>query len=77
MDVDVLGDADGAVAEEAGHVFDAETGLGQRPGGEDVAEAVERPSPMAIGPSRPADALGGGVQDVAAVIGASRPVPVW
>ena len=48
VDVDVLGDSDRTVAEETGDVFDAKPGLVQGPGGEHVAEAVERPVPAAI-----------------------------
>lgn len=41
VDVDVLGDADAAEAEEAADVFDAESGLVEGPGGGDVAENAE------------------------------------
>ena len=60
VDVDVLGDAGAAVAEEAGDVFEPESGLVEGPGGEDVAEAVEGPLP-AVAVAGPADVGGGGV----------------
>src|SRR5260370_22822991 len=46
VDVDVLGDAAGAVAEEAAYIFDPEAGLVQRPGGRTrgAASGTSRPS---------------------------------
>ncbi len=49
-DVEVLGDPHGGVAQKPGHVLDAGAGLGQGPGGKDVAQRVEGSRP---GPPRP------------------------
>src|SRR5260370_40710560 len=45
VDVDVLGDAAGAVAEESAYIFDPEAGLVQRPGGRTRGAARGTSSP--------------------------------
>jgi hypothetical protein len=64
------------VAHEPGHVLDAGAGLGQGPGGEHVAQGVERPRPPAVGPAGPAGVDGGGLEGVAPVVGAPGPPPL-
>jgi hypothetical protein len=74
-DVEVLGDADGGVAEESGHVLDASAGLGKRPRGEHVAQRVERLLPTTVAASRPTGDAGGGVEHVAPIVRPASPLP--
>src|SRR5579864_3266285 len=74
VDVDLLGDPDGGVAHEPGHVLDADVGLAECPGGEHMTERVERPVPtVAVGVLGPSDELAGRVPEVTPVVGPSGP----